>query len=122
CTQRRLLKNQREEFAAQGFGIARRIRLDVRRDCQQLARMCRAPFRSGEQIVGFLRWNCQGCRCHFHLETEATDLAAGDEDFASEASAAGTRRGAWDKTSSNKFKNSRTCALVIKNAGSSRIV
>src|SRR5215510_2544505 len=80
------------------------------------------PFRSGEEVVGFLRWDCQGRRCHFHLETDAADLAAGDEAFVSEVSVAGTTRGTCDKTFSNKLKNSRTCALLIKNGGRSRIV
>src|SRR5215471_1745509 len=130
--QRWFFKNQREEFAAQRLGIARRISLDICRNRQQFARMRRAPFRSREQIVGFLRWNCQcGRRRHFHLETDIAecdreaadmDLAAGDASFVSEVSATGTTRGARDKTLSNKLKNSRTCFFVSKNGGSSRIV
>ncbi len=46
-----LFKNQREEFAAKRCGVAFWPRLDVRREPKQLARLSRAPFRAGEQIV-----------------------------------------------------------------------
>src|SRR5689334_14194062 len=91
--QRWLLKNQRQKFAAQCFGVARRIGFDVRSDREQLSRMRRAPFRSGKEIVGFLRRNCQCSRCHFHLETDVATLATSDGAFSSEDSAAGATRG-----------------------------
>ena len=49
--QRRLLKNQREKFAAQARTRSVRMRLDVRGQLKQFPGLRGAPFRAGEKIV-----------------------------------------------------------------------
>src|SRR5258707_12483103 len=75
-----------------------------------------------------LNWNCQSRHVHFHLlssDREAVavaDLADGDGAFDEQVSAAGTTRGVSESTFSNRTRNSRTCALLIRKEGSRRIV
>src|SRR5204863_3712794 len=109
--ERRLLKNQREEFAAQSFRVTSRIGFDVRGEREEFARVRRTPFGSSEEIICLLNRYRQCRRCHFHL---AADMAAGNKAFDCEDSVAGTTRGVLERTVSKRRRNSRTCALVIR--------
>src|SRR6202007_1454044 len=67
--ERGLLEDQREKFAAQGGVVAGGLRLDVRGELQEFARLRGTPFRSGEQIVDQQN-RCSECCCrHFFLFT-----------------------------------------------------
>src|SRR6202011_5310859 len=65
--QRGLLEDQREKFAAQRRGVPGGMRLDVRGELQEFARLRGAPFRSGEQVVDEQNRCSERCCWHFFL-------------------------------------------------------
>src|SRR6202035_1253830 len=119
--ERGLLKDQREKFAAQSGVVAGGLRLDVRGELQEFARLRGAPFRSGEQIVDEQNRCSERCCWHFFLYFaaerarcgECSDFFGADDEAAFEVDA---------RTSSNVLRNSRTCARETMNGGRRRRV
>src|SRR6202030_3280571 len=107
--ERGLLKDQREKFAAQSGVVAGGLRLDVRGELQEFARLRGAPFRSGEQIVDEQNRCSERCCWHFFLYFAAERARCGEcSDFFGAEDEAAFEVDA--RTSSNVLRNSRTCA------------
>src|SRR5260370_8336616 len=118
--ERGLLKNQRDEFAVERGSVTHRAGLDVRRELEQFARMRRAPFRSGEEIVRQRNRRNKSRRSHFFHLAAAWATRPGFADLAE--SGAEACCGVVVRTSSKSLRNSRTCARVMINGGRKRNV
>src|SRR6202040_1684493 len=99
------------------------MRLDVRGELQEFARLRGAPFRSSEQIVDQQN-RCSECCCRhffpFYLAAECARRCESSDFFAAAENSAVEVIDA--RTSSNVLRNSRTCARGTMKGGSRRRV